>query len=315
MAAEYGAAFGIKADPDSFSSSGEACDTVAGSGLTEGDRLDWGWVDVDVPDEGLDYDLEARIVGCNDDRGLLYISWGRVVNSSDILVSERFVVFSDVGLGGGPDRPSIDGTPIADLPAPLTCTEECDPDEWDGEVDGRLDGANFTPPGAGCSGNSCWNVPSDEESGVLDFSKEVEYAEWEDFLSGVEFSDITNVSDSSYGSESNPVAVEVLEDFSITGNVDSFGIIVVRSGARLTLSGTQHHEGLIVIEKGGGLEMSGTSRIYGGVVAFGAVSPNDIYQSQGQGQDKTPVRYSYQALERVGRVFGDSSGNPVWQNL
>lgn len=45
----------------------------------------------------------------------------------------------------------------------------------------------------------------------------------------------------------------------ITGNVkqasntNTYGIIVVRSGAKLELTGTGHHEGLIIVESGGGL--------------------------------------------------------------
>ncbi|MEQ5803216.1 pilus assembly PilX N-terminal domain-containing protein [Halomonas sp. H10-9-1] len=122
MAAEYGAASGVaelEGGSNPFGSSGEACDTVADPGITEGDRLGWGWVDVDVPDEGLGYGLEAKVVECDDDvRGSLYISWGRVVNSSDILVAERFIIFNSSGGGGSwpPDLSEFfvdnDGGPI-----------------------------------------------------------------------------------------------------------------------------------------------------------------------------------------------------------
>lgn len=299
MAAEYGAAYGVSKSSGYFSeySYNKGCFEVA----KDPERtVGWKWYEgVDVPDEGLDYDLEAKIVGCKHKIKDRYISWGRVLNSDDGLVAERFVMFSEPGSG-------IDFPPPP-VKYPLVCAKEKGSCGWsESDVGGYFDARPHpVPNNFVCNGDSCRTSPDPDAEEGEKFGYEED--DWSEYVERLSFDDSYEGGSGKsvsleQGERGKWKVIEVLPAGAVasSGNTNTHGVILVRDGATFVGSGTGHHEGLIIIEERGSVEFGNNFNVYGAVVALGKVAV-----SVGNG-GKGGVRYS---------DFFEGSGSIVWQPL
>ncbi|OJA05615.1 hypothetical protein [Halomonas sp. QHL1] len=194
-----------------------------------------------------------------------------------------------VGSGIGPGL-SINNSPS--ISNPLICLQSIENGcGWeDSNVGDYFDGrAHPVPSDFRCKGNGCRTTPEGEDGGAISYDADSK-SEWNSYLEP-----LSGNFDYSFDSGNNNFVngtrgeVSLIE---ITGNVkqaagtNTYGIIIVRSGAKLELAGTGHHEGLIIVEEGGGLEMGNNTNVYGSVIALGAIDLGTGNGGQGG------VRYS-----------------------
>jgi len=84
------------------------------------------------------------------------------------------------------------------------------------------------------------------------------------------------------GGRDDAVYIAIKGDVSISGNINTSGIILVEDGATISFSGTGHHEGIVIVKPGGKMEFSsGTPYIYGGVVELQGRDPEDDLKIDG----------------------------------
>ena len=307
MIAESGAAYGMEmlGTPGYFDEhdSGEACEDFAEPGLSEQGRRsvdgDIEWYEVDG--------IDAEIIGCrDDDLGLdLYLSWGQVRDGGGAIISESFVVFGDGG--GDGDVLTINGSPP--LSNPLVCLRSAgDGCGWeDSGVADFFDGRPHpVPVDFDCNGAGCRTSPegSDATDVVYD---EALWSVWNDYVESlISGFDPEEYNDFSRGERDEVEVIIVEGDVKHAANINTYGIIVVKGGSSLELSGTGHHEGLIIVKDGGVLRMRNNTNVYGAVVALGEIT----LEGWGNNPPRAGVRYSAISSGETGRP-----GDFVWQIL
>ena len=195
------------------------------------------------------------------------------------------VVGSGIGLGL-----SINNSP--NISNPLVCLQSIEHGcGWvDNRVGGYFDGRPHpVPSNFRCNGNSCRTSPEGEDGSAISYASDSK-REWDAYLES-----LSGRFDYSFDSGNNNFVDGIRGEarlIEITGNVkqaagtNTYGIIIVRNGAKLELAGTGHHEGLIIVEEGGGLEMGNNTNVYGSVIALGAIDLGTGNGGQGG------VRYS-----------------------
>ncbi len=100
---------------------------------------------------------------------------------------------------------------------------------------------------------------------------------------------------SGWGTRANPIVHVIEGDVTITGNLDSFGVLLVFGN--LDIGGNYHHEGIIIVvaeTAPASITMGGTSRIFGSLVIVG---PNVDINYTGGGTPE--IMYSTEALMQM----------------
>ena len=118
------------------------------------------------------------------------------------------------------------------------------------------------------------------------------WAEWA--TSADAMADSRNAS-GGWGTRNNPIVHVIEGDVTITGNLDSFGVLLVFGN--LDIGGNYHHEGIIVVvadSAPASITMGGTSRIFGSLVIVG---PNVDINYTGGGTPE--IMYSSEALMQM----------------
>jgi len=175
------------------------------------------------------------------------------------------------------------------------------------DADGHVNGGNYPlPEDFNCTGSHCRTSPEEgDEQGVGSYcfmSEDQEdydekYAAWQALLNeianlpdGMKYTSDDELPDN-LGTRENPAVIEIDSDSQlkkINGNRATSGIIVVKSGATLTLNGTAHHEGLIIVEPGAFITTGGgTYNLYGGIIDMeGNAVPEGVDSTTGNGNGK-----------------------------
>lgn len=208
--------------------------------------------------------------------------------------------------------------------------EDC---SYDSGGNSELTGIDHpVPSNSSCNGGACRTDPDEDEenrndvaqcfypdtseSGSFGHCKPGEEAlnndsgadGWVDFLaalgSGVAYSGDQNDTVGSLGSRASPAFIDVVSGTVSrgTGNVNTIGIIVVRSGATFEMSGTGHHEGLVIVEEGANLVYNGTPVLYGSIISLNGSIDFDLNIT-----GNTRVRYSEEAVGMLRNSFENGS--------
>lgn len=156
--------------------------------------------------------------------------------------------------------------------------------------------------------------PATRITAAYDGASDVAY--WRDYVQTLGAADAVagTVSTGSIGTRQEPRVSEVTSAAHIAGKVGGAGVLVVREGASLKITGTFHFEGLIIVEAGAVIEMGrGTVDVFGAIVVLGG-HPTEV---DGDFSGSLAIRYSSAALANLTNIETGShpGGLSAWHEL
>lgn len=161
------------------------------------------------------------------------------------------------------------------------------------------DGGTYTTTGA----STIVGEPSPVVTELIEGAMSV--AQWEAYLASLEAytpQTFNGTNPAVLGTRTSPAFAQIVGDITVGSGIDGAGLLVVRAGGKLTLSGNSHYEGMIILENGAGLEMAaGTPMIYGTIVMLQnntAVLDDEAAYFLGNAL----VRHSQVAVANVGNI-------------